>query len=305
VQIHRLVPCLMALAFASGAAAQEIPVAGIAVGQSEQAATAAITSACARVIRIEVANTRFPAATSSEVHLRCDALTLADGRPGGDAMFTFADDKLVLFEARGASANLRPAGDPAANVAGFEVFLPQQLVIDAPRDRAVVFGAFALAPIALHWKNPAWSSDHVVAPTGDFFLPHEAAFGATRETMTQVLDRSCAVVRGQAIDEIWLATKPARQFQIDCYGYEMAGYPRKFEFVFGDDVLQQMWLLFDEGDIPRLRAFLTGKFGPPIQVDENYEIFDHWRIALRKDVPELRMASDTIARIWAQNGDKD
>jgi hypothetical protein len=305
VQIHRLIPYLTAIALASGAAAQEIPVTGVAVGQSEQASVAAISAACGHVTRIEVANTRFPAATGSEVHLRCNALALADGRSGGDAMFTFADDKLVLFEARGASANLRPAGDPAAKVAGFEVFLPQQLLIDEPRDRAVVFGSFALAPIALHWNNPAWSSDLVSAPTSDFFLPHEAAFGASKETMTKVLDKSCAVVRGKPIDEVWLATKPAAQFQIDCYGYEMAGYPRKFEFVFGDGVLQQMWLLFDEGDVPRLRAFLTGKFGPPLQVDESYEIFDNWRIALRKDVPELRMASDTIAKIWSQNGGKD
>jgi hypothetical protein len=305
VHIHRLIPCLTAFFMAGGVVAQEIPGNGVAVGQSEQASSKAISAACGQITRIEVVNTRFPAASRSEVHLRCKALALADGRPGGDAMFTFADDKLVLFEARGASANLRPEGDPAAKVAGFEVFLPQQLVIDEPKDRAVVFGAFALAPLALHWNNPAWSSDHVAAPTGDFFLPHEVVFGATRETMTTVLDRSCAVVRGKAIDEVWLATKPSSQFQIDCYGYEMAGYPRKFEFVFGDGVLQQMWLLFDEGDIPRLRAFLTGKFGPSIQVDENYEIFDNWRVALRKDVPELRIASDTIARIWSKNGGKD
>ena len=305
MQFRWLMPCLTMLAMVGNAAAQEIPVDGVTVGQSEGDAKEAISAACRDVTRIEVDDTRFPEATRSEVHLRCNGLSLADGRPGGDAIFTFADDKLVLFEARGASANLRPPGDPAANVAGFEVFLPQQLVIDAPRDRAIVFGSFPLAPIALHWNNPAWLSDQVAAPTGEFFLPPEATFGASLEAMTNILDKRCAIARGKPIEEVWLATKPAKQFQIDCYGYEVAGYPRKFEFVFGDGVLQQAWLLFDDADIPRLRAFLTAKFGPPLMTDENYEVFDDWRVSLRKDVPEIRMASDAIARIWSEGGDRD
>ncbi len=99
-----------------------------------------------------------------------------------------------------------------------------------------------------------------------------------------------------------MATAPAAQFQIDCYGYEIAGYPRKLEFVFGDDILQQMWLMLDVGDIPRLRKFLAANYGNPVSVDEQYEIFDEGRVALRKDIPEIRMVSNEIVEILVTAG---
>jgi hypothetical protein len=60
-----------------------------------------------------------------------------------------------------------------------------------------------------------------------------------------------------------------------------------------------MWLMFDVGDVPRLREFLIANYGAPISVDDQYEIFDEGRLALRKDIPEIRMVSDEIAEILA------
>jgi hypothetical protein len=135
-----------------------------------------------------------------------------------------------------------------------------------------VFGEVPIVPLAFHWDNPAWTSDNISPPKAEYFLPPE---------------------------EVWLATAPAAQFQIDCYGYEIAGYPRKIEFVFGDETLQQIWVMFDSGDIPRLREFLIANYGDAISVDDQYEIFDEGRLALRKDIPEIRMVSDEIAKILA------
>ncbi len=277
------------------AQAQETPIGGVEMGQTEAAATSTIIAACDGVARIEVMATRFPAASETEVHLRCTTLTLADGRAGGDAMFTFADDKLVLIHTRGQADNLRPDTEPVAQFEDFDVYMPQQIIVNTKTGQSAVFGEFPIVPLALHWDNPAWTSDAVSATNADFFLPPEVVFGASLAEMTATLNDVCPLSIGRSIDEVWLATKPAAQFQIDCYGYEIAGYPRKLEFVFGDETLQQMWLMFDQGDIPRLREFLTANYGDATSVDDQYEIFDEGRLALRKDIPEIRMVSDEIA----------
>ena len=290
---------LLALATCSSTHAEETPISGVEMGQSEALATAAITTACDNVTRIEVTATRFPAASESEVHFRCSALTLTDGRAGGDAIFTFADDKLVLIHARGQAENLRPDAEPVAQFGEFDIYMPHRVIVNAETGQSAVFGDFPIVPLALHWDNPAWTSDVISATNAEFFLPPEVVFGASLAEMTATLDDACPLSMGRSIDEVWLATAPAAQFQIDCFGYEIAGYPRKLEFVFGDASLQQMWLMFDSGDIPRLREFLTSNYGDAISVDDHYEIFDEGRLALRKDIPEIRMVSDEIAEILA------
>lgn len=296
---HLLSLAFVTLVTCNIALAQEIPISGVEMGQSEATATSAINAACDRVARIEVMATRFPAASETEVHLRCTTLTLTDGRAGGDAMFTFADDKLVLIHTRGQADNLRPDAEPVAQFEDFDIYMPQQIIVNAKTGQSAVFGEFPVVPLAFHWDNPAWTSDAVSATNAEYFLPPEVVFGASLAEMTATLNDVCALAIGRAMDEVWLATKPAVQFQIDCIGYEIAGYPRKLEFVFGDETLQQMWLMFDSGDIPRLREFLTANYGDAISVDDQYEIFDEGRLALRKDIPEIRMVSDEIAELLA------
>lgn len=267
---------------------------------TESEAAPSIEAACDRVTRIEVTGTQFPAASSSEVHLRCESLTLADGRPAGDAVFTFADDGLVLIDTRGGADNLRPENIvPVAEPGEFQVYLPHKIIVNTSNNSASLFDDFAIMPVAMYWENPAWTSDEVSAPMDEFFLPTEIVFGALQSDMETELQDVCPLVLGRPIEEVWLATNPAVQFQIDCYGYEIGGYPRKLEFVFGNTKLQQVWLMFGVADIPRLREFLTENYGAAISIDEKYEIFDDWRLALRKDIPEIRMVSNEIARISA------
>lgn len=296
---HLLPVAMLGLVAINVARAQGTPIEGLEMGQSEGVATAAINAACDGVTRIEVAATRFPAASEYEVHLRCSALTLADGRAGGDAIFTFADDKLVLIHTRGKPENLRPDAEPVAQLEDFDVYMPHRIIVNTKVAQSAVFGELPIAPLAFHWDNPAWTSDTISPTNAEFSLPPEIVFGNSLAEMTETLKEACALSVGRSVDEVWLATAPATQFQIDCYGYEIAGYPRKLEFVFGDEILQQMWLMFDIGDIPRLREFLIANYGDPISVDDQYEIFDEGRLALRKDIPEIRMVSDQIAEILA------
>jgi hypothetical protein len=156
--------------------------------------------------------------------------------------------------------------------------------------------------LALGWAVPGWTEVPRAAADWAFEIPAEIVFGAALDDVEASLQDRCTLHSVEDIDEAWLETAPAVQRQINCYGYEIAGYPRKLEFVFGDDRLEQMWLLFGPADIDRLRRELTARFGAAIHVDDTYEVFDDWRIALRKDKSEILMGSDALAAIWGRDG---
>jgi hypothetical protein len=293
---------LGALTMSSVAFAQSTPIHGIEFGVSEVGARTHINAACAEVTRITIDDTRFPLASTNEVHLRCRGLTLADGRSAGDAMFTFADDLLVMIETRDEPTALIPDTDPVAKIAGFEAYMPQMILINRETGRAWMLATLELVSTAFSWNNPAWGNDHPAAPSGAYSMPAEIVFGAALADIERNVKDICDIIQVDNIETIWLDTRPAKQQQLNCYGIDIGGYPRKLEFVFGDGVLEQMWILFGSGDIERLRFALTTKYGPPIHVDDTYEAFDGWRIAIRKDVPEILMGSDRLAEIWRRDG---
>lgn len=290
------------LALSGNALAQSIPVQGVAFGASETDLHPAIDAACNAVTRIEIDNTRFPEAFQSEVHLRCQGLTLADNQSAGDAMFTFADDALVMFETRGAPNAMVPDVDPVANVGGFDAYMPHLILVNGDAGQAWMLSSPMLVGLAFSWANPAWENDAPSAPMGSYAMPDEIVFGASLDDIDQLVKDKCNILRIDDIAEAWLRTEPAKQQQLNCYGIEIGGYPRKLEYVFGDGVLEQMWVLFGPSDIDRLRVDLTDRYGPAIHGDEDYEVFDDWRIAIRKDKPEILMGSDRLAEIWKRDG---
>ena len=88
------------------------------------------------------------------------------------------------------------------------------------------------------------------------------------------------------------------QQQLDCFGFEYAGFPRKIEAVFGDGILEQVWILTGKPEEDRIRQALTEAYGAPSFVDENWEVFDDGRVMLRKDKPEVLMVSDRLAPLY-------
>jgi hypothetical protein len=291
---------LLGLALASPAHSQPTPVAGLAFGASERATAATLDEACDSVVRIEVEDTRMPAASESEVHLRCSGLALADGARVDAALFTLADNALILVEGRGNVSALIPATDPMVVVDGWAVYDQGSTVLREDTDQAWHLAPAALQAFMMFWDNPAWTNDNPASPTDAFFIPPEIRFGASFDDIHASLDGACDLRMVQEIEEIWLETEPRVQRQIDCMGYEIGGYPRRLEFVFGDGQLEQMWILFGAGDNARIRDFLTAEHGAPDQVGEVYEAFDGWRVALRKDKFEILMGSEALAEIWRE-----
>ena len=92
-----------------------------------------------------------------------------------------------------------------------------------------------------------------------------------------------------------MPTGNTTQTQIDCFGYEVAGFSRKIEFVFADGRLALAWILTGVGDEARLRELLTAQYGEAAAaVPPGLEFFPGERIALRTDKPEILVASEAV-----------
>lgn len=98
----------------------------------------------------------------------------------------------------------------------------------------------------------------------------------------------------ETIEKPWLPNKPASQVQINCVGYEYAGFPRRIEAVFGDDVLEVVWILTGKNEEGRVRRALVEEFGEAEIVNDVWEVFGDQRVALRKDKPEILMISEKM-----------
>jgi len=235
------------------------------------------------------------------VHLVCKGLVLAGSDVRPTSVYTFADDALVMIEARGAGGTLAPAPEPAMQMEAFDVYAEQGVVINRQRDQTWYFGDLNLANLFIFWDNPVWENRDAAIDT-EWFLPPEAVWGESAESVMAALGDKCGLMKHRSIDELWLRTAPAEQQQLDCYGYEIAGYPRKLEFVFGDDRLEQIWLMFGPADIARARDHFSGEFGAPVHVGDVLEAFEGWHVAIRKDIPEILMLSPKEVELWERDG---
>lgn len=284
------------------ASAQSLLPDGATFGQPEAKIEPFLARRCPEVIRHAPVDTTFPVSETAEVHLLCTGLTMSGSELRPATVYTFADGELVMIEARGAGSELAPAPEPAMQMDVFDVFPEQGVIINRERDQTWYFGDLKLANIFIFWDNPVWDGSGGAAVNTEWFLPPEAVWGESAESVMDALGEKCVLMMHRAIDEVWLRTEPAEQHQIDCFGYEIAGYPRKLEFVFGDNELEQIWLLFGPADIARTRVHFSREFGAPVHVDDRLEAFEGWHVAIRKDVPEILMGSPRLAEIWARDG---
>ncbi|WP_300530827.1 hypothetical protein [Maricaulis sp.] len=240
--------------------------------------------------------TDFPLAQSTMHHVQCT-------NDGHTRMLTFADDTLIMIETRGEIDGLVPQTAPAMQMAQFDVYPETTTIHDRDAGRLVRLNSLHEANLLLFWDNPAWSGslpNSQGAPVWN--LPDDLAFGSGIAEIETALDGRCLMMRTRTIDEVWLMTEPAEQVQIDCFGYDMAGYPRTLELIFGDGRLEQMWILIGTADIERARAHFTAIHGEPTQETNRYIVFDDWAFSIRKDVPEFLIGSAQLQAIWQSRG---
>jgi hypothetical protein len=152
------------------------------------------------------------------------------------------------------------------------------------------------------WRNPLLSANASAARVFDpsARIPSVLIFGESIETLAFLFEERCGMTTQDEIEQIWLPTNPARQTQINCYGYDYAGFTRKIEAVFGDGILQLAWILAGSGEEDRLRQALIAAYGPAISDNGTYEVFADGRVALRKDKPEILILSEELVPLYLE-----
>lgn len=272
-------------------------LAGLEFKQGSAAAEAVLAEHCAGVRRVEIAEPNFPLAARSESHLICEGFT-GDELPLDRLAATFADDRLVLVYAEGGAGELKSLADrPLEDWMQFGVLWPQRLVIEREAGRAWIMSREAAHPNLFQWPNPYVDRSERVTYAASAARPGSLRFGRTLEELKPLFESQCAFTQLATYD-VWLLNQPEVQQQLDCFGLEYSGFPRKVEAVFGDGILHQAWILTGAGEEARVRRALTAAFGPATYVDENWEIFDEGRVMLRKDKPEVLMLSDELAPLY-------
>ncbi len=234
---------------------------------------------------VVVDKTNFPLAKDREEHLICTDVKTREGiinRVG----FTFADDQLVSIEASGnaVEALINRRKENAVDYLHFKAFPSERLIADPDKDAVWMLTQEAIHLNLFTWDNPYLESKRsvpVYEPSGK--IPAILKMGGHIDELTPDLKAGSVFLDIEELD----GSDPDAQTQLNCFGVEFAGFPRKLEARFGNKRLNAVWILTAKAEEERLRSRLTREYGQALFVDDNWEVFNDWQVLLRKDKPEV------------------
>ncbi|MEM9495160.1 MAG: hypothetical protein AAGA09_04090 [Pseudomonadota bacterium] len=280
--------CAFVAVFASAHAGTV--VAGLDWDADGETVAAVLANACDATTEKTIDPPQFPLANAREQHLLCDGLTLADKKVA-KAAFVVADDKLKLIELRGGAveAVTGDRSDEPSQYIDFDVYGPGEIFADRENDIVWLLSDEARHPNLFMWENPLLDHPQAEMPryNASAVLPAFLSFGGDIETLRPQMEAACPLLLVEESERVWLPSKPQKQTQINCFGYEYAGFPRKIEAVFGDGKLALAWILTGAAEEERVRRSLIAVFGAPEKVFQDWEVFNGGEVVLRKDKPEV------------------
>jgi hypothetical protein len=240
---------------------------------------------------ITVKNTVFPLAKDKEQHLICSELKTESGTIG-KAVFTFADDRLTNIEARGNVLESLTAKltDTAITYMDYTVYQKQMLLIDPKKDRAWIMSDEAMFSHLFTIENSYLEKEAPEALPNTGLVPAFLQMGASFDELEAPFEANSSFTFKEALD----GSDPNAQYQVNCFGVNYLGFPRKVEARFGDDKLNVVWILLGKAEEDRVRQALIKQYGPPIFTDDVWEVFNNWQVALRKDKPEILLMEQEI-----------
>ena len=281
---------------------------GLEFGVTPALAIERIEGHCESIETINVEPPVIPIARERETHVLCRNYKKDEG-PGTDeghgiseVVFVFGDGSLDLIEAHGgvvASLSVFAGAEPQEFL-DFAVYFEDMLLTNPVADVAWLLTPKSLHPHMFLWHNPVLTANATREFKASAAIPAVLPFGSSIDEVGPLLENSCDMTSRQEIEEVWLPTKPSRQTQINCYGYDYAGFLRKIEAIFGDDILQVAWILTGAGEEDRLRQSLVKEFGAARSDNGVYEVFNNGRVALRKDKPEVLMLAEDLVPYYQE-----
>ena len=266
---------------------------GIRLEESLEQVTKKITKISETSDIISIDNPSFPLAKLTENHLVCSIVKTENGVIGS-VVFTFADNKLVYIEAKGNTykAFTSKRRDSARTYLDYEVYVKDKLFVDKEKDIARIMTEDAMHTNLFTWENPYLNSGAktTITPSYSDKIPEFLKIGHSMDEVKPLLEANSSFTNIEELD----GSDPNAQLQINCFGVNYLGFPRKVEARFGDGKLNVVWILTAKGEESRIRKALIKQYGNPIFVNENWEIFNDWQVGLRKDKPEVLLIKKEI-----------
>jgi len=236
---------------------------------------------------------RFPLAKSKEAHLICSKVKTKNGEIR-NVVFTFADDQLKYIEAEGnvLETFTSKRSDTARVYMDFDVYVKDKLFLNKKKDRAWILTQEAMHTNLFTWENPYMNSGYKPEPNSKYSndIPSFLKMGATVDELKPLFEANSKFTHREELD----GSDPNAQFQINCFGVDYLGFPRKVEGRFGDNKLNVVWILTAKGEEDRIRQALIDQYGEAIFVNDDWEIFNNWQVGLRKDKPEVLLMEKQI-----------
>lgn len=275
---------------------------GISLNDSVANVVAILESRCSRLEAIEVASPIIPVAEDIESHLVCSDYRTSGGSVIEIIPFSFGDDQLKFLVARGGAVEIFTSAsksDPF-NIAGVEGYIEDLMAVSRQDDTVWLGVMGALRANIFLWDNPYLSQHNRSIQEFDYSvaIPEILHFGDSIENLTSTFRDKCKLIELIEKENVQLLSKPNQETQLNCYGYEYEGFIRTIEAVFGDGILEKAWVITAKEEEGRLRASLVDMYGEPEFVSSEYESFSNWRVALRKDEPEVLILSESLAQLY-------
>ena len=265
----------------------------IRLNQSFQIVSAKLADIAESSNIISIDQPSFPLASDKEEHLVCSQVNTNHGTINR-VVFTFADDKLKYIEARGNAIEVLNymLRDTARTYLNYDVYVEEKLFLQKEEDAAWIMTEEAMHVNLFAWENPYLSSEISDETNLEFSneIPKFIKMGASLDELKPVLESHSDFTSTEELD----GTDPNAQLQINCFGVDYLGFPRKIEARFGNGVLNVVWILTGKGEEDRIREALISEFGNPIFVTDEWEIFNDWQVGLRKDKPEVLLMEKSI-----------
>ena len=241
--------------------------------------------------------TSFPLAKLKEAHLIASKIQTKDGTINR-AVFTFSDNQLTNIEAQGNVIKVLMGSeqDSLGTYMDYLVNFKKGMLGKTGSDKVWILSEEALHINLFIWENPYLNSVHSSVPkySSSAQIPDFLQMGADLEVLRPLLEANSDIVYEEKLD----GSDPNAQVQLNCFGIEYAGFPRKVEARFGDNKLNMVWILTGKGDEDRLRKKLTKIYGEPVFKNEAWEIFNDWTIGLRKDKPEVLIMTKALGQFY-------
>ena len=273
---------------------------GVKLGQPLDSVKTSLQSTDSQLYVVEVENPSFPLSKDREEHLICLECESSNGTIK-EVAFSFADDRLTLIQAKGNAYKsiIEKRQDTADVYMNYLVYWDDLIVTDKKADMFWILSKEAAHTNLFAWKNPHLPSQggKEVVYDSSAAVPQFIKMGGNIADLRTLLANASEFTNERELGP----GDPNAQIQIDCFGIQYAGFPRKFEARFGDEKLNMVWILTGKGEEDRIRQKLTAVYGEPIYVNEAWEVFEDWQVFLRKDKPEVLLLTAELGAFYKKD----